>query len=147
MIVLTCTTESLYDRLKARDYNDLKLNENISCEIMGICKEEALENWENVLILESHSVQDMEENIDKIIEFIKTWFFHVFLFLFWFFHVFFFLFWMNSQLFSSHSFLPKGPLGWNKECFILNPVILTMDGKVSKMEPGRIKEAFLHLFL
>ena len=41
--VLTCSTENLYDRLKARGYSQKKIEENLECEIMRVCADEARE--------------------------------------------------------------------------------------------------------
>ena len=43
VLVLTCSTESLYDRLKARGYSRKKIDENMECEIMRVCVDEARE--------------------------------------------------------------------------------------------------------
>ena len=43
VMVLTCSTESLYDRLKLRNYSKKKIEENMECEIMRVCIDEARE--------------------------------------------------------------------------------------------------------
>lgn len=43
VIVLTCSTEILYDRLKSRGYSKKKIEENMECEIMRVCADESRE--------------------------------------------------------------------------------------------------------
>lgn len=43
VLVLTCSTESLYDRLQSRGYSKKKIEENLECEIMRVCADEAME--------------------------------------------------------------------------------------------------------
>ena len=43
VLVLTCSTETLYDRLKARGYSKKKIDENMECEIMRVCADESRE--------------------------------------------------------------------------------------------------------
>jgi adenylate kinase len=43
VFVLTESTETLFKRLKARGYDELKIKENIECEIFGVIKEDAEE--------------------------------------------------------------------------------------------------------
>lgn len=43
VIVLTCSTEILYDRLESRGYSKKKIEENMECEIMRVCADESRE--------------------------------------------------------------------------------------------------------
>lgn len=43
VVVLTCSTEILYDRLEARGYSKKKIEENMECEIMRVCADESRE--------------------------------------------------------------------------------------------------------
>jgi adenylate kinase len=40
IFILTLSTEALFRRLKARGYGDLKVRENIECEIFGVVRED-----------------------------------------------------------------------------------------------------------
>lgn len=71
VIVLTCSTESLYDRLEARGYSKVKLDENLECEIMRVCAEEAREVFRSVSVVEMKN-DDNEEDFCAIVDHIKT---------------------------------------------------------------------------
>jgi broad-specificity NMP kinase len=73
VVVLQCSqTEVLYDRLAARGYSEQKITENMECEIMRVCLDEALDSFDEdqVLVLESCSLDDMERNVEKLEEWI-----------------------------------------------------------------------------
>ena len=53
IVLLRCNNTELYDRLKARGYNDKKITENIECEIME---------------LKSEVIDDMEKNLDIVMD-------------------------------------------------------------------------------
>lgn len=55
-----------------RGYNGTKLDNNLTCEIMNVVYEEAMESYNEDIILElrSNTVDDMEENIDTIKQFV-----------------------------------------------------------------------------
>jgi adenylate kinase len=67
-IVLTCSTEQLYDRLMARNYKPNKVEENIECEIMGIVLEEATNRFPSVISLKSNHQDDIQDNVEAILE-------------------------------------------------------------------------------
>ena len=76
VVVLTCpSTEVLHDRLTARGYSDEKVQENLDAEIFGVVAEEARESWEEgqVVELKSEEAEDVEENAERILSWIKTW--------------------------------------------------------------------------
>ena len=47
VIVLRVRPEILEDRLKARDYSDAKIRENLEAEALGVCSQEAYEKYES----------------------------------------------------------------------------------------------------
>ncbi|KAF0853152.1 mitochondrial adenylate kinase [Andalucia godoyi] len=75
VVVLTCSTESLFDRLSRRGYSDRKRTENIECEIMGVLVEEAQESYdaEIVHVLESNSIEDMDRNTEVVKQIVQQW--------------------------------------------------------------------------
>lgn len=70
VIVLTCRTDVLYDRLQGRRYGSDKVNENMECEIMRVILEEAHERFgaQRIQELASNTVEDLEDNVEAIIE-------------------------------------------------------------------------------
>ena len=70
-----CDNTILYDRLKARNYTEKKLRENVECEIFGTLLEEAQDSYKQELIweLNSDSVEQMEENLEKIVSWALEW--------------------------------------------------------------------------
>ncbi|XP_075249442.1 adenylate kinase isoenzyme 6-like [Convolutriloba macropyga] len=75
VVVLRCSTEILFDRLKSRGYNEKKLSSNLDSEIFQTILEEAQSSYKHeiVLHLDSNSVDDMQSNIDTISSFVKNW--------------------------------------------------------------------------
>lgn len=75
VIVLQCGTSSLHDRLKARNYHESKIQENIDAEIMSVVLEDALESYDKriVVALPSENKEQIEGNLDKIIVWCKQW--------------------------------------------------------------------------
>lgn len=73
VLVLRCRTDVIFDRLSARGYTPRKRDENVECEIMGICEEEAREVFQNVPIksLDCNTEEDKQailSAISKILE-------------------------------------------------------------------------------
>ena len=76
VVVLRCeATDVLFDRLSKRGYNDKKVQENMDAEIFGVIGEEAKDAWEEGQVVELKSVkaEDVEENAERIIEWVKQW--------------------------------------------------------------------------
>lgn len=75
VVVLKTDNGLLFDRLSKRGYNEIKLQENLDCEIMEVILNEAREGYqpEIVIPLESNSVEDMDENVDRIQAWIENW--------------------------------------------------------------------------
>ena len=69
VIVLSATTEVLYDRLQLRGYSARKVEENMDAEMHRVCEEEAYEAYasEKVFVFPNNSVEDM----DSIVAFAK----------------------------------------------------------------------------
>ena len=69
VVLLRCNNTDLYDRLFARGYNQKKITENIDCEIMEVTSEEVRTSYKEDIILElkSEKIEDMEDNLDKVI--------------------------------------------------------------------------------
>ena len=72
VVVLTCSTEVLWSRLEERNYSQSKIQENVECEIMNVCLEEAVSGFgkEKCLVLKSETIKDMEDNVEKV----EDWF-------------------------------------------------------------------------
>lgn len=70
VVILRCNNTDLYDRLKARNYSDEKILENIECEIMNILSDEVKDSFDGSRILElnNEKTTDMGENIQLIVE-------------------------------------------------------------------------------
>ncbi|KAF1817738.1 P-loop containing nucleoside triphosphate hydrolase protein [Dissoconium aciculare CBS 342.82] len=66
--VIRYDNKILYDRLKARNYSEKKLEENINYEIIEVLLNEAREayNKEIVVELRSKSTEDVDANIERI---------------------------------------------------------------------------------
>ncbi|PFH54954.1 hypothetical protein XA68_11380 [Ophiocordyceps unilateralis] len=64
VIVLRATSTTLYDRLKARNYTETKLQENLDTELMDVLIEEAQEAFdeETVIELMSNTSDEMDSN-------------------------------------------------------------------------------------
>ena len=74
VVLLRCNNTELYDRLKARGYNDKKITENIDCEIMEVTSEEVRDSYKDDIIIElkSEKIEDMENNLDKVINILEN---------------------------------------------------------------------------
>lgn len=79
VVVLRCEeTSVLYDRLASRGYKDEKVQENMDAEIFGVVSEEAREGWGDeqegrVVELKSVEAEDIEENAERILQWVKNW--------------------------------------------------------------------------
>ena len=73
VVLLRCDNTILYDRLKKRNYDEKKIRENIECEIMQVTAEDVRENFneENILEMNNHEIEDMENIIKTISQFLK----------------------------------------------------------------------------
>ncbi|EKX38532.1 hypothetical protein GUITHDRAFT_43249, partial [Guillardia theta CCMP2712] len=75
VVVLTCENGMLYKRLKARDYEEKKITENVDCEIMQTVLQEALESYkpDKILTFKSETEKDMEQAHAAVSDFIRSW--------------------------------------------------------------------------
>ncbi|RCK60706.1 Adenylate kinase isoenzyme 6 HBR1 [Candida viswanathii] len=75
VVVLRTDNSNLYDRLKTRNYNDLKLQENLDCEIMEVILQEAKDSYipDIVVELRSDSAEEMDENVERISSWVVRW--------------------------------------------------------------------------
>lgn len=75
VLVLRTRTETLYDRLTARGYNDKKRTENMEAEIMQVVLDEAREGYAEEIVHEvpSNAVEDVQQNIQRVESWCKQW--------------------------------------------------------------------------
>ena len=73
--MLRTDSTKLYDRLKARDYAEQKLQENLDSEIMEVLLHEARDSYESGIVVElrSDDAEDIEANLRRIETWIKNW--------------------------------------------------------------------------
>lgn len=69
-VVLTTDTAPLYDRLTKRGYNDEKMEENITAEIMNIGWEEAMDVFghDSVIMLPNNTNEDVTINVQRVLQ-------------------------------------------------------------------------------
>ena len=75
VFVCRSSTENLFDRLKSRGYDGVKLQDNVQCEIFGTILEEAQESYrpEFVHELKSDNEDEMEDNVARVLKFVQEW--------------------------------------------------------------------------
>lgn len=75
VVVLRTDSAKLYDRLKARNYPEQKLQENLDSEIMEVLLDEARESYNEEIVVElrSDEADDIEDNVGRIETWIKNW--------------------------------------------------------------------------
>lgn len=75
VVVLRCDNSVLYDRLNARGYHDSKIQENLDAEIMGVLLQDALDSYEQEIVVElqSNDTKEMEANVDRIVAWEGIW--------------------------------------------------------------------------
>lgn len=73
--MLRTDSTKLYDRLKARNYPEQKLQENMDSEIMEVLLHEARESYSGDIVIElpSNDADDIEANLERIEIWIKDW--------------------------------------------------------------------------
>eukprot|EP00842_Homolaphlyctis_polyrhiza_P002124 jgi/Hompol1/2912/HPOL_003064-RA len=73
VVVLTCSNDVLYSRLESRNYSTKKIQENVECEIMRVVADEAASSYkqERIVELASNTIQEMEDNVNQIEEWIN----------------------------------------------------------------------------
>ncbi|KAF8973888.1 P-loop containing nucleoside triphosphate hydrolase protein [Flammula alnicola] len=75
VVVLRCNHTKLWERLEKRGYPLKKVQENNEAEIMQVVLEEARSSYapEIVVELESESLEQLESNVARIVEWITIW--------------------------------------------------------------------------
>ncbi|EPE34029.1 P-loop containing nucleoside triphosphate hydrolase [Glarea lozoyensis ATCC 20868] len=75
VVVLRVGSEKLYDRLKARNYPEAKLQENLDSEIMEVLLQEARDSYDEEIVIElrSDTTEEMEANVERIEAWVKQW--------------------------------------------------------------------------
>ncbi|CAN3355124.1 adenylate kinase isoenzyme 6 homolog Fap7p [Diutina catenulata] len=75
VVCLRCDNTILFDRLKKRNYNEVKIQENIDCEIMEVIAQEARDSYvpEIVIELTSNNADEMDDNVDRICQWVTQW--------------------------------------------------------------------------
>ncbi|KAK4105004.1 P-loop containing nucleoside triphosphate hydrolase protein [Parathielavia hyrcaniae] len=75
VVVLRADTATLYDRLTARNYPEVKLQENMDSEIMDVLLQEAKESYDEEIVVELQSItaDDMESNVERIEQWLGQW--------------------------------------------------------------------------
>ncbi|KXJ93180.1 AAA domain-domain-containing protein [Microdochium bolleyi] len=75
VVVLRVDSTTLYDRLKARNYPEVKLQENLDSEIMEVLLQEARESYDEEIVIElqSNDTDEMESNVDRIVGWLEQW--------------------------------------------------------------------------
>ena len=69
VIVLRCPSDVLFKRLEERGYSNYKIQQNVEAEIFQTILDETKESYKAEIVQEvqNATVEDMEENIEKII--------------------------------------------------------------------------------
>ncbi|KAK3686006.1 AAA domain-containing protein [Podospora appendiculata] len=75
VVVLRVDSMTLYDRLSARKYPEIKLQENLDSEIMEVLLQEARDSYDEEIVVElqSNTADDMDVNVDRIEAWLKQW--------------------------------------------------------------------------
>lgn len=73
VLVLRCDNTALYDRLAARGYAAAKISENVEAEILQVLLDEARESYDPAIVheLRSDSADDLEQNIDRAVRWLR----------------------------------------------------------------------------
>jgi len=75
VVVLRADSTLLYDRLKARNYPEAKLQENLDSEIMEVLLQEARDSYDEEIVVEltSNNTDEMESNVERLESWVKQW--------------------------------------------------------------------------
>ncbi|KAF7862813.1 uncharacterized protein EAF02_010362 [Botrytis sinoallii] len=75
VVVLRVDSTLLYDRLKARNYPEAKLQENLDAEIMEVLLDEARESYDEEIVVElrSDTSDEVESNVKRVEAWVKQW--------------------------------------------------------------------------
>jgi len=74
-VVLRADSTVLYDRLKERNYPEVKLQENLDTEIMQVILDEAREAYDEEIVIElrSDDTEEIDSNVERIATWVKNW--------------------------------------------------------------------------
>lgn len=75
VLVTTCDTQLLFDRLTARNYNQKKIEQNMQCEIFGTILEEAQASYppDSVKVVRSTNAEDVTECLIMVEDFLDKY--------------------------------------------------------------------------
>ncbi|CCF56384.1 hypothetical protein KAFR_0B00860 [Kazachstania africana CBS 2517] len=75
VVVLRCDNSILFDRLHGRGYHESKIQENLDAEIMGVVLQDALDSYEQEIVVElqSNSTEEMDANVERIVAWQEMW--------------------------------------------------------------------------
>eukprot|EP01132_Coremiostelium_polycephalum_P006655 gene6655-8234_t len=75
VIVLRTEPKTLFERLTKRNYSELKITNNLDCEILQVILEEAIASYKSEIIMElqSNTLEDNEQNQNVVSEWIEKW--------------------------------------------------------------------------
>lgn len=75
VVVLRCDHTMLWNRLEKRGYELKKIQENNEAEIMQVILDEAREAYDEEIVVElrSETVDDIESNVERILQWSKNW--------------------------------------------------------------------------
>lgn len=75
VIVLQTDNGVLWERLEKRGYSSNKVQENVQCEIMHVCAEEARESYAAGIVhcLSSNTAEELEANVDHLVAWVAAW--------------------------------------------------------------------------
>jgi len=74
VVCLQTDNTVLFDRLVKRGYSEAKVSENVECEIMHVCADEAAESYDAAIVqfLPSNTPEDMESNAARILQWLHN---------------------------------------------------------------------------
>ncbi|KFY52964.1 hypothetical protein V496_08022 [Pseudogymnoascus sp. VKM F-4515 (FW-2607)] len=75
VVVLRVNSTILYDRLKSRNYPELKLQENLDSEIMEVLLQEARGSYDEEIVVEltSNTSEEVDSNVARIEAWVAQW--------------------------------------------------------------------------
>ncbi|OBT78488.1 hypothetical protein VF21_00979 [Pseudogymnoascus sp. 05NY08] len=75
VVVLRVNSTILYDRLKLRNYPELKLQENLDSEIMEVLLQEARDSYDEEIVVEltSNTSEEVDSNVARIEAWVAQW--------------------------------------------------------------------------
>jgi len=73
--VVRASTTILYDRLKARNYSEVKIQQNMDAEIFQELLEEAKGAFAEEIVQEvrSDDLEELDANVERVIAWVEAW--------------------------------------------------------------------------